>query len=66
MAKCTSCGKTTTFGNNRPWSKKATRRKFKANLQKVAVYKNGRKTQTLLCTRCMRTMVKTPTMESTA
>ncbi|KAA3643177.1 MAG: 50S ribosomal protein L28 [Chloroflexi bacterium] len=60
MAKCTECGKATTFGQSRPWSNKATKRKFKANLQKVAVYEGGRKTQKLLCTRCMRTQVKTP------
>ncbi|MEJ2413653.1 MAG: hypothetical protein P8Y34_11790, partial [Anaerolineales bacterium] len=26
MAKCEACGKTTQFGQNRPWSKKATKR----------------------------------------
>ena len=59
MAKCTECGKTTTFGQSRPWSNKATKRQFKANLQKVAFYENGRKVQKVLCTRCMRTQVKT-------
>jgi large subunit ribosomal protein L28 len=60
MAKCAYCGKTTTFGQNRPWSKKATKRTFKANLQKVSVTEHGRQVQKLLCTRCIRTMVKTP------
>jgi large subunit ribosomal protein L28 len=59
MAKCAVCGKTTTFGVNRPWSRKATNRKFKPNLQKVSVYENGRKVQKVMCTRCIRTMVKT-------
>ncbi len=59
MAKCEMCGKTTTFGQNRPWSKKATKRQFKANLQKVSVYENGRKVRKTLCTRCIRTLVKT-------
>lgn len=63
MAKCSSCGKTTTFGQNRPWSKKATKRTFKANLQKVSVYEGGRKVQKVLCTRCLRTMVKTQNVE---
>jgi large subunit ribosomal protein L28 len=58
MAKCQHCGKTTTFGRNVPWSKKTTRRTFKPNLQKVMVYEGGRKEQKLLCTRCIRTMVK--------
>lgn len=60
MAKCSACGKKTTFGNNRPWSRKSTNRTFKANLQKVSVYENGRKVQKKMCTRCIRTMVKTP------
>jgi large subunit ribosomal protein L28 len=59
MAKCASCGKTTTFGHNRPWSKKATRRIFRPNLQTVSVIENGRKVQRVLCTKCIRTMVKT-------
>ena len=59
MAKCEMCGKTTTFGQNRPWSKKATKRQFKANLQKVTVYEGGRKVRKTLCTRCIRTLVKT-------
>ncbi|GAB4578892.1 MAG: 50S ribosomal protein L28 [Anaerolineales bacterium] len=58
MAKCQTCGKTTTFGHNVPWSKKATRRTFKPNLQKVLVFEGGRKVQKLLCTRCIRTMAK--------
>lgn len=59
MAKCELCGKTTTFGQNRPWSKKATKRQFKANLQRVRVYENGRRVRKTLCTRCLRTLVKT-------
>ncbi len=60
MAKCSVCGKTTTYGLNRPWSKKATRREFRPNLHKVAVLEGGRKKQVLMCARCMRTSVKTP------
>ncbi len=59
MAKCQKCGKTTTFGHNRSFSMRATNRKFKANLQKVSVYQNGRKVKMVLCTRCIRTMSKT-------
>lgn len=59
MAKCANCGKTTTFGRNRPWSKKATRRIFLPNLQNVTVYDDGRKVRKLLCTKCLRTIVKT-------
>jgi large subunit ribosomal protein L28 len=59
MAKCSVCGKKTMFGRNRPWSKKSTLRKFKPNLQKVSVYEDGRKVQKMMCTRCLRTSVKT-------
>ena len=58
MAKCQTCGKTTTFGRSVPWSKKKTRRTFKANLQKVSTWENGRKVRKTLCTRCIRTLSK--------
>jgi large subunit ribosomal protein L28 len=59
MAKCEHCGKKTTFGRNRPWSKKATQRTFKPNLQTVSVFEGGRKVRKVLCTKCIRTLVKT-------
>jgi large subunit ribosomal protein L28 len=59
MAKCAHCGKTTTFGHNRSFSLRATNRKFLPNLQKVTVYENGNKTKKKLCTKCIRTLVKT-------
>lgn len=59
MAKCAHCGKKTVFGLNRPWSKKATPRMFRPNLQTISVYENGRKVRKVLCAKCIRTMVKT-------
>ncbi len=59
MAKCSECGKKTMFGRSIPWSKKATNRTFKPNLQKISVWESGRKVQKVMCTRCIRTMVKT-------
>ena len=59
MAMCENCGKKTTFGRNRPWSKKATRRSFRPNVQNVSVYENGRKVRKVLCAKCIRTLVKT-------
>ncbi len=59
MAKCAHCGKTTTFGHNRSFSLRATNRKFKPNLQKVTVIEKGRKSQKMLCAKCIRTLVKT-------
>jgi large subunit ribosomal protein L28 len=58
MAVCEKCGKKTTFGHNRSHSMRATNRKFKPNLQKVTVYENGRTVRKTLCTRCIRTLVK--------
>ncbi|MBA4374708.1 MAG: 50S ribosomal protein L28 [Ignavibacteria bacterium] len=58
MAKCATCGKTTTFGHNRSFSQRATNRSFKPNLQKTTVIENGRPVQKMLCTKCIRTMVK--------
>jgi large subunit ribosomal protein L28 len=59
MAKCAHCGKKTTFGRNRPWSKKATVRTFKPNLQTITVYEDGKKVRKVLCAKCIRTIVKT-------
>jgi len=59
MAKCAHCGKHTTFGRNRPWSNKATRRTFRPNLQKISVHENGRKVRKVLCAKCIRTLAKT-------
>lgn len=59
MAKCESCGKTTTFGHNRSFSLRATNRTFRPNLQKISVFVEGRKVSKVLCAKCIRTMVKT-------
>ena len=58
MAKCEVCGKSTKFGHNRSFSMRATNREFRPNLQRVSVYEDGRKVRKVLCTRCIRTMVK--------
>jgi large subunit ribosomal protein L28 len=56
MAKCQNCGKTTTFGQSRSFSMKATKRKFRPNLQKVRVMEKGRLVQKTLCTKCIKRM----------
>jgi large subunit ribosomal protein L28 len=58
MARCEKCGKTTTFGHNRSFSMRATNRKFKANLQKVSVYENGKKVRKVLCAKCIKSLSK--------
>ena len=42
MAKCEGCSKGPQFGNNRPWSKKATRRRWDVNVQKITVMEGGK------------------------
>lgn len=59
MAKCAHCGKRTSFGRNRPWSKKATQRTFRPNLQRVSIDEAGHKVRKFLCAKCIRTLVKT-------
>ncbi len=58
MAKCSSCGKTTTFGHNRSFSQRATNRAFKPNLQKVTVMEKGRMVKKVLCAKCIKTLGK--------
>ena len=59
MAKCQQCGKGPQFGNNRPWSRKATRRRWNVNIQKVSVMEQGRMVSRQLCSSCLRTASKT-------
>ena len=41
MAKCDYCPKAPMYGNNRPWSKKATRRRWNPTIQKVRIMGGG-------------------------
>lgn len=59
MAKCERCGRGPQFGNNRPWSRKATRRRWNINIQKVQVMEAGKVVSKRLCTSCIRTTQKT-------
>ncbi|MBP7963168.1 MAG: 50S ribosomal protein L28 [Caldilineaceae bacterium] len=59
MAKCQKCGKGPQFGNNRPWSKKATRRRWDVNIQKVQVMEEGKSSSQRLCTGCIKSLYRT-------
>ncbi|MFA6843065.1 MAG: 50S ribosomal protein L28 [Bacilli bacterium] len=53
--KCYYTGVGTTTGNNRPFSLKATRRKWRANLQKVRIVdEKGRVKRVYVSTRALR------------
>lgn len=58
MAKCEICGKSPQFGNNRSFSMKATRRKFKPNLQSIRLMEGQRYVRKTVCTKCIKTLAK--------
>ncbi|NCP86075.1 MAG: 50S ribosomal protein L28 [Anaerolineae bacterium CG_4_9_14_3_um_filter_57_17] len=58
MAKCAHCGKKTTFGHSRSFSQRATNRTYRPNLQTVSVLEQGLLVRKTLCTKCIRTLVK--------
>jgi large subunit ribosomal protein L28 len=60
MAKCQLTGKGPQFGNNRPWSKKATRRQWQPNVQNVSIYvpELGRSVKLRVSTSALRTINK--------
>ena len=58
MAKCDYCGKKPMSGNNRSHSMKATKRKFRPNIQRVTVIEDGRQVKRNVCARCLKTLTK--------
>jgi large subunit ribosomal protein L28 len=52
------CGKGPQVGHNVSHSKRATKRQFKPNIQRVRIKTDGQARRAYLCTRCMRTMNK--------
>jgi len=67
LAKCDVCSRGTTFGRNirhkhsGRWERKAprTNRPFKANVQNKTFYFDGVPLRVKICTRCLRTSLKT-------
>jgi large subunit ribosomal protein L28 len=68
-ATCEACGKATAFGRNirhkstGRWQRKASRtpRLFKPNLHTQVVWRDGKRVRRTLCTRCLRSEVKSAT-----
>jgi large subunit ribosomal protein L28 len=56
--QCVICGKGRVSGNNVSHSVRRTKRTFNANVHKVEVEINGKKSREYVCTRCMRTAKK--------
>ena len=53
-AVCDICAKKPTFGNNRPWSRKITKRRFDPNIQRVRATVNGTPKRLNVCTGCLK------------
>ncbi|MCJ7676286.1 MAG: 50S ribosomal protein L28 [Anaerolineales bacterium] len=58
MARCETCGKTTTFGHSRSFSMNASRRTFRPNLQKVRVMDGNRSVHKTLCAKCIKRLAR--------
>ncbi|MDQ3466953.1 MAG: 50S ribosomal protein L28 [Chloroflexota bacterium] len=56
--KCEVCGKTTMFGHNVSFSKRRTNRRFVPNIQRKQMVVDGVSKRVNVCTRCMRTAMK--------
>jgi large subunit ribosomal protein L28 len=56
--RCEICGKGPQFGNSVSHSKKATKRRWMPNIQRVTI-PDGKTTKRInICTRCLRTLNK--------
>jgi len=53
-AVCDICAKKPGFGNNRPWSRKITKRRFDPNIQRVRAVINGTPKRMNVCTGCLK------------
>lgn len=58
MARCEMCHKAGQSGNNVSHSKRRTRTRWYANVQKATIYVNGAPRKVNLCTRCIRNQYK--------
>jgi len=52
--KCIICNKKSVSGNKVSHSHKASKRRFKPNLQKIKILLNGVKKSEYVCTRCIK------------
>ena len=59
MARCEICLKSGQTGNLVSHSKRRTKTRRAANVQKTTIYVNGAPKRVKICTRCLRTQYKT-------
>ena len=53
-AVCDVCAKRPGFGNNVPWSKKKTKRRWNPNIQRVRSTVSGGTKRVNVCTSCLK------------
>ena len=53
-AVCDICAKKPGFGNNRPWSRKITKRRWNPNIQRVRAIVDGSAKRVNVCTSCLK------------
>jgi large subunit ribosomal protein L28 len=58
LAKCYICGRGAQYGHKVSHSKRRTNRRFDVNIQKTVVREGTRSKRVDICTRCMRSQVK--------
>ena len=58
--KCELCNKIGVAGNNISHSKRHTKTRFLPNIQKLTLTIDGKRRRVKTCTRCLRTLHKTP------
>lgn len=58
MAVCEICGKKPQVGNSVSFSQRHTKRRFKPNIQKTKVLRDGKLVTMKVCVRCLKTMSK--------
>ncbi len=54
MARCQICAKAGQSGNNVSHSKRHTRTRWLANVQRMTVMREGKPKKMYICTRCLR------------
>jgi large subunit ribosomal protein L28 len=60
MARCEICLKSGQSGHNVSHSKRHTKRRWSANVQRATIYVDGAPKRVKICTRCLRSHYKTP------
>ena len=58
MARCEICLKSGQTGNAVSHSKRHTKKRWSANIQRATIYTNGSPRRVKICTRCLRTHYK--------